>query len=73
MYIYNLQKLKEYKEQVLHGQELLNISDIFLPIEKIRVNTIYSDLMAFVDEKINQMQVATKNATNVEVFDYNQL
>ena len=73
MYIYNLQKLKEYKEQVLHGQELLNISDIFSPIEKIRVNTIYSDLMAFVDEKINQMQVATKNATNVEVFDYNQL
>ncbi|WP_394760312.1 hypothetical protein [Flavobacterium sp.] len=73
MYIFNLQKLKEYKEHILHSQELLNISDIFSPIEKVRINVCYNILSEIVTDKIKQMEVATKNATNLTVSDYNQL
>ena len=73
MYIYNLQKLKDYKAQILHSQELLNISDIFSPFEKMRINSCYIDLTKIVNNRIAQMQVATKNATNLTVSDFNQL
>ena len=73
MYIYNLQKLKEYKEKIQHQQELLNISDIFTVIEKIKINEVYNSLEEIVSSKVKQMEVATKNATSLPVFDYKQL
>ena len=73
MYIYNLQKLKEYKEKIQHSQELLNISDIFSPVEKVRINVCYTILEQIVTNKIKLMEVATTNATNLPVFSYEQL
>lgn len=73
MYIYNLQKLKDYKEQILLAKEMLNISDIFSPFEKMRINECYSALDVIIRYRIEQMEVATKKATNLTVSDYNQL
>lgn len=73
MYIYNLQKLKDYKEKVLHQQELLNISTIFTVFEKLKINEVYDSLLKIVSDKVAQMEVATKNATGLTVFDYQQL
>ena len=70
MYIHNLQRLKDYKERLLHSQELLDVSPIFSLIEKIEINEVYSFLIQIISNKINQMQVATKNATNLTVSGF---